>query len=290
MFEESGVSITNASSAFRYLPSVIESMGHDSFSRELIDFLNAAYGAEHCTLFRLSDQKPSEIFAASRDGSDTAHRQFDLYVSRAYWRDDKGIAAALDGGSTAMSGMSRIDIRAMPVGDHRSRLYGSTHIRERVLLWETIGGCTIGLSILRPEERGLATDGEIAELGTVSRVLMAIASKHAEMIESRSRFSLALTSLAEIEETMKSASIQLPKREAQVCARIVFGISTAGIAVDLGVGEETVMTYRKRAYQRLSIGSQRELLLWYVDQWSAVASSRSKWMPVKSLGTATVRH
>jgi hypothetical protein len=48
----------------------------------------------------------------------------------------------------------------------------------------------------------------------------------------------------------------------------LFGISSAGIALDLGIGEETVMPYRKRAYMRLSIATQRELLLWYVSEWS----------------------
>lgn len=27
-------------------------------------------------------------------------------------------------------------------------------------------------------------------------------------------------------------------------------------------------TYRKRAYQRLAIGSERELLTWYLARWS----------------------
>lgn len=277
-------------SALRCMPAIIDSMGHESFSRELMDFLNKAYGAEHCTLFRLSNQKPSEIFAASLDGTDTAHQQFALFVSRAYWRNDEGIAAALQACSGAARGMSRIDVQAMPLGDYRSRLYGRTHIRERVLLWETTGDSTIGLSILRPEERGLATDGEIADLGNMSPMLMTIASKHAEMAASRSRFSLALTSLTEIENTMNHAQVQLPKREAQVCARIVFGISTAGIALDLGVGEETVMTYRKRAYQRLSIGSQRELLLWYVDQWSANAGRGPKLWKLEHAARNAVHH
>ena len=29
------------------------------------------------------------------------------------------------------------------------------------------------------------------------------------------------------------------------------------------------MTYRRRAYQRLTIGSQRELLMWYLALWTS---------------------
>jgi DNA-binding CsgD family transcriptional regulator len=45
-------------------------------------------------------------------------------------------------------------------------------------------------------------------------------------------------------------------------------MSHLGIALDLNVGEETVKTYKNRAYQKLGIGSQRELLMWYLSLWN----------------------
>src|SRR5690606_17156021 len=105
--------------------------------------------------FRFSDQKPSEILAVSRDGTDTAHRQFSLFVSNSYWRNDAGIAAALNGTPDSGLGMARTDIRALPANDHRIRIYGRTQIRERILLWGEQNASPIALSILRPEERGL---------------------------------------------------------------------------------------------------------------------------------------
>nr|ART90100.1 hypothetical protein [uncultured bacterium] len=38
--------------------------------------------------------------------------------------------------------------------------------------------------------------------------------------------------------------------------------------------EETVKTYRKRAYQRLAIGSERELLTWYLARWNRWSAER----------------
>ncbi|WP_416365582.1 LuxR C-terminal-related transcriptional regulator [Paraburkholderia terrae] len=63
---------------------------------------------------------------------------------------------------------------------------------------------------------------------------------------------------------MAAAALSLTAREVQVGARYLYGVSTSGIASDLGIGNETVVTYRKRLYERLSIGSRRELLLWYL--------------------------
>lgn len=52
---------------------------------------------------------------------------------------------------------------------------------------------------------------------------------------------------------------QLTRRECQVCARAAMGMTVEGTALDLGIGKTSVLTYRKRAYQRLRISSPYEL-------------------------------
>ena len=52
----------------------------------------------------------------------------------------------------------------------------------------------------------------------------------------------------------------LSARERDVCALIASGLTSEGIALELGVGINTVLTYRKRAYARLGISSQNELM------------------------------
>ena len=49
---------------------------------------------------------------------------------------------------------------------------------------------------------------------------------------------------------------QLTAREADVCARIILGLSTTAIALELGGTKNTI---RRRAYERLGICSQNEL-------------------------------
>jgi DNA-binding CsgD family transcriptional regulator len=273
-----------------HLPSLIGSLGDNAFGRKLITFLNETCGAEHCTLFRFSKQSPFEVAAVSRDGTDTAHRQFQLYLAGAYWRGDPTMTEALRLVGSSGHSMQRTDIRSMPNSEFRNRLYKRTHIRERILLCGGTADAAIGLSILRSETQGVASDNELSTLGALSSTLISILGKHAHMVEGRSSLSFALTSLAEIHRTLEGAGARLSKREIEVCSRILFGISSAGIALDLGIGEETVMTYRKRAYQRLSIATQRELLLWYVAQWSGTQGNppRAPRMP-DVLGASAVQ-
>ena len=60
----------------------------------------------------------------------------------------------------------------------------------------------------------------------------------------------------------RSAAIapSLPARELDVCVSIVNGVTSEGIALALNVSIDTVFTYRKRAYARLGISSQNELV------------------------------
>ena len=51
----------------------------------------------------------------------------------------------------------------------------------------------------------------------------------------------------------------LTPREEAVLGRIVSGISTEGIALDLDVKPSTVITLRKRGYAKLGIATQAEL-------------------------------
>jgi DNA-binding CsgD family transcriptional regulator len=104
-------------------------------------------------------------------------------------------------------------------------------------------------------------------LSSNSELLAAAHAKHAEMMDAYEDAPRALASLSHIEQCL-AATGALPRREVEVCARIIYGLSTLGIAVDLCVGEETVRTYRKRAYQRLALGTEHQLLTWYLKQWT----------------------
>jgi len=51
----------------------------------------------------------------------------------------------------------------------------------------------------------------------------------------------------------------LTVRERQVCARAAVGMSVEATALDLGIAKTSVLTYRRRAYQRLGVTSPFEL-------------------------------
>lgn len=61
----------------------------------------------------------------------------------------------------------------------------------------------------------------------------------------------------------------LTEREVQVCTLILMGCSSEAIALRLGIAVNSVLTYRRRAYERLGIVSQNELFAKVLVQFSA---------------------
>lgn len=60
-------------------------------------------------------------------------------------------------------------------------------------------------------------------------------------------------------ERLRTVAPLLSPRELEVCIRIMLGVTSEGIGIDLGISRNTVLTYRKRAYARLNISSQNQL-------------------------------
>ena len=247
---------------------IIRAIGEATFGGELLAFLHRLCGAEHCAIFDCKADRPRELIAVSFDGSNMAHRRASQYIAKDLWRNDTALEDARGNMQNAVPYMKRVDVRTMPRGDLRHSIYESGHIRERLLLCGGGGQGLTVLSILRSERRGRFSDSETLELFSVARNLLAIVEKQNEIAWRRGTLKSALSSLETIQGCIIAAPEQLPRRETEVCARIIYGLSTIGIALDLGIGEQTVTTYRKRAYQRLGICSQRELLTWYMARWN----------------------
>lgn len=113
------------------------------------------------------------------------------------------------------------------------------------------------LTVVRRGQTGPFKDRELDWLGSYYRLLMPLIDRHralvGEVVEDRAE------RLRELEQRFAARFPALTPREREVCARGAIGISVEGAALDLGIATSSVLTYRKRAYQRLGISSAYEL-------------------------------
>lgn len=249
-------------------PDLIMSIGQKRFGVQLLTLLNDTCGAEHATVFHLTADNLIEVTAASMDGSDTAHRQVGVYLKEGLWRRDPTLNEAKLRLSSENEAFVRTDVEHLSDDVLREIVYGEQDISDRLLICSRWGNDIVGLSVLRSSHAGLFTRADIDAVQSIAGTIFALLAKHISITWDGPNVSVALTSLQEIEACVSACAASLPRREAEVCSRIIYGMSSVGISLELEISEETVMTYRKRTYHRLGIATQRELLLWYLDLWS----------------------
>lgn len=132
------------------------------------------------------------------------------------------------------------------------------HVIERVSFLRKLGRngwrC---MTVVRRKSSGPFAEQELARLGSAYRLLTPLIDRHrmlaGEIVEERA------DRIAELEQRFIMRFPALTPREREVCARAAIGISVEGCALDLGIAPSSVLTYRKRAYQRLGISSAYEL-------------------------------
>lgn len=237
------------------LSAVIEEIGRDGFAGRLLDLLDYNIGADHCAIFQLKDYELTEVaFACNDDAAAVPKSDLTPYDVKRQLSQTRLPSARVEMCSIA--------------GANEPLLNGS-HKRQRIMICAQKPQAAYCLRILRLPHRERISDGQMDHLRELADLLISLVVQHVELLVRKPNLTPALTSLGEIQECITSAT-DLSRREGEVCARILYGYSSCGIALDLGIGKETVMTYRKRSYQRLGIGSQRELLMWYLALWSSL--------------------
>ncbi|MCP3730294.1 LuxR C-terminal-related transcriptional regulator [Sphingomonas sp. MG17] len=250
----------------QFLAALIEAIGDETFGARLLHCLNDLCGAEHCAVLHVSFDEMAGLAFASVRPIGRGQRQFASYTN-GWWRRDPMMRAATAQLDRQSTGVVRCHISDVRDASFVEQVYEPTRICDRVLLCSRNESGVFGLSLLRSHEVGQFTANAFASIKRNVPLLLALVEKHGAIMARRLGSANPLTSLPHIEQCIASARSPLKRREAEVCARLLYGVSAAGIAADLEIGEETVTTYRKRAYSRLGIASRHELLIWYLDLW-----------------------
>lgn len=249
------------------LPALVNAIGEKYFGPVLAQYLNDLCGANHFAAFRFEKDELHEVAACCVEPERTARDRVESYVSQGWWRHDPAMMEVQRGAAVHAPKVIHVDLGDSSYVPIRTSVY--PHVRDRLLLCGHGPYVGFGLSLVRADTQTPFALDAIDKVTHAAELLMAVLSKHAHLCHLRPSVAQAITDLREIECCILATGT-LPRREAEVCSRILYGMSSAGIAIDLSVSEETIKTYRKRAYQRLVIGSERELLVWYLSNWSHI--------------------
>lgn len=200
----------------------------------------------------------------SADGTDVSERHTRTYIHRELWRDDPTMRLAFSCADAGEPVVLHLDLVRAHRSKFRDAMMHWLNIRERVFVCGRREDGILGLSMWQSSRTTPLDPSRDQQVLAAAQAAYAMLSKHLDICGQGESLARALTSLAEIEQCFARSPVKLPRRETEVGSRILFGLSTTGIALDLGLSEETVITYRRRLYTRLEIFNLRGLLQWYM--------------------------
>lgn len=207
----------------------------------------------HCTVFALeADGKVSAVSTASIHGAEAALTAIE-YVRQGFDRQDSNMV---------WLGRKRIPARSQLWLSHQSAdevanlayrrvCYGEPGISERasvLLLRED--GRRVAISFYRGLAYPAFTEADFIQVAACAPVLQAAVLAHLRTVSQ---------DYAGAELYGKVLSL-LASREREVIAHVLAGRTTADTAKRLGLSPNTVLTYRYRAFTKLGVRTQRELL------------------------------
>jgi len=245
-------------------PALIDAIGCDEFAARMMVSLYRLCGASSFSLHTYREGRQYARYFINLEGSDLFLREL-LKLDPDVWRCDAMFLEGCNGLGRQGEREIRISCKTSHQDSALQAFYGRTKVQERLLICGGNQADTLNvLHIQRPDSISPLSRGEYNRLRSAAQLLFSALVKHDEISSARSNTSSPLTSHEEVVEQIAIAGTDLTQREIEVCAGILLGITSLGIALKLQIGEQTVLTYRKRLYQRLGISTQRELMLWYM--------------------------
>jgi len=238
------------------LPRLIETTGTSKFEKLLFEAGRGMFQCEHVTALVYSVNSVQAAIAESADSRPVAKILMSAYLDR-YWKHDPVHQFT----SETLANHEVYLIRTAPcdilIPEYRAECYTAARLVDRLSLLRRCGDEFIRLNIY-----GLHRfrDCHLEALVSASHILMPLLSKHLEIRSShfdkgdfKDNFNRARRRLLQIEP-------ELSDREAEICASIVSGMNAEAISLNFNISRNTVHTYRKRAYSKLQISTQNELM------------------------------
>ncbi|HEY6870473.1 MAG TPA: helix-turn-helix transcriptional regulator [Novosphingobium sp.] len=244
------------------IAAVVNAMGTDHFEGETMRLLHDLSGVDHYTIYRVRGGEPQFLGGASIRGE----HAMKVPPVKHDWpaRSYAELRAAQESmQSKAHAVVMHEELKQVEDPALESALE-HYEIADRVVVCGQKAEDFYAVAALRSKDTGEFADEQLKTLAHTADVLIAVCAKHAAMHWDKDKAAAQFGSVEKIEKNLRRSDWGLSERELQVSARILFGISAYGIALDLGLGEETVATYRKRLYARLRLGGRHELLQRYL--------------------------
>ncbi|WP_322068888.1 helix-turn-helix transcriptional regulator [Paraburkholderia bannensis] len=243
--------------------SLVAAIGSDNanaLATEVLNLLGPATSVSQCTVFAYEfGNRPRTVSVADHRGGRFLRDVADTYARLFYALDGNQRIVTGDGESRGTAASSLVlhwqSSEDIAHDGYRQTCYATPNVSDRLsLLMQPAADIWLSVNLYRERDAGNFQPGEV-ELVESLAPLIGEATKHHYALRGQSQLGIPQLMLARL----RSLCPELSKRELDALRGVLEGHSAAEIADCMGVKPSSVVTYQKRAYQRLGISSQRQL-------------------------------
>ncbi|MHB2263776.1 helix-turn-helix transcriptional regulator [Aliihoeflea sp. PC F10.4] len=241
------------------IASLVSQTGNDGFSSSFNRLLNTVAAVDLCSAFAVQPDGSLRYLFACGDyemSPGFAEEASWAYLLR-FWRRDRisrqVFAEKSEGGSIRVLRQSPASISD---AEYRRDCYERAEVVERLSFYHAAEP-RLFASAYRARPRGGFDALERERLEQLAPILIATLAKHVTIMDDS--FASARLSPAQIAACLQSCDPILSRREVEVASAMIAGWTQHDICARSGISFASVVTYRKRAYQKLGVTNRREL-------------------------------
>ncbi|MDH7795833.1 MULTISPECIES: helix-turn-helix transcriptional regulator [unclassified Beijerinckia] len=241
----------------RAMAALVAQIGQPDFDSTLFSLAHELLAADHVTAFCATPQGIIRTVIAENKGPRPIARTVAERYVRTHWMSDPVLRLLTEAPDRSRPANIIVDTNARDVADtaYRHECYAAVNLDHRLSVVEARDGHVMRLNFYRRRGHDFR-DEDIDCLAQMADLLLALVQRHDAESCPRSEPDPEL----QFRERLVAIAPTLTAREQQVCALIALGLTSEGISLRLNIGLNSVLTYRKRAYARLGISSQNELM------------------------------
>ncbi|GGB99378.1 helix-turn-helix transcriptional regulator [Marinobacterium zhoushanense] len=229
-------------------PALIEALdqlGTTEFYEPFLSWLHDAFGTEQCMVFFCRDgQKVSTLLYKDFAEDESARELAERYVSERHYLQDPNFDTlrTVQAGETQVARLD--DLTTDMNRRYREAFFKTPGFLDKLAIIRGTGNGNFYINLYRRAEKLDARFDDPAFTHQATRLIAAMVSKHFQLNE----------------QLLQEGPLAfLSEREQQVCRAVLRGKKNEAIAAELDIAVSSVITYRKRAYDKLGISSRGQL-------------------------------
>lgn len=245
--------------------SLVSAIGRSDFGERVLQGLQSTLRPDLISMFLYDAERPTLLGHRTRTGRFDEQKAIRSYMSR-YFREDP--ASELIANDASASGSTALYMTRAEVANlsYRRQCYEEAHIADRFTVIGRIStNEAVSINLYRDERSGPMDDACLAQALSLASLLCASVVRHCELTVARDARDPQRILLQLIERFPT-----LTMREAQCAADGIAGRTAEESAIKYAIKASSVVTHRKRAYQRLDVAGLRELTSLYFAEGSSI--------------------